>query len=133
MAINVIESERAIKARGVIRRDDCRGKRIGRMRMMNAAMGMLLCAPAVGFSAEDAAALAAKYSCQGCHALDRKVLGPSYKDIAARYAGDSGALDKLQQKVKTGGSGVWGPIPMPPNNVPDDDRKALVKWILEAK
>lgn len=68
----------------------------------------LLCAPAVGVSAADASALAAKYNCQACHALDKKVVGPSYKEVAAKYAGDSGALAKLEKKVKSGGSGVWG-------------------------
>ena len=92
----------------------------------------LLCAPAAGVSAADASALAAKYNCQACHALDKKVVGPSYKEVAAKYAGDSGALAKLEKKVKSGGSGVWGAIPMPPNNVPDDDLKALVEWILAA-
>ena len=93
----------------------------------------LLCAPAAGVSAADASALAAKYSCQACHAPDKKVVGPSYKEVAAKYAGDSGALVKLEKKVKSGGSGVWGAIPMPPNNVPDADLKALVEWILAAK
>src|SRR5260370_39628461 len=66
----------------------------------------------------DAAAtqLMTKYSCQACHPLDKKLVGPTYKEIAAKYAGDSTALAKLEQKVKTGGSGVWGAIPMPPNN-----------------
>ena len=93
----------------------------------------LLCAPAAGVSAADASALAARHNCQACHAPDQKVLGPSYKEVAAKYAGDSGALVKLEKKVKSGGSGVWGAIPMPPNNVPDADLKALVEWILAAK
>src|SRR5918999_1675165 len=100
------------------------------IRRMNFAICATVCtllgAPAVALSA-DASALAAKYNCQACHALDKKVVGPSYKEVAAKYAGDSGALDKLQKKVKSGGSGVWGAIPMPPNNVPDADLKALVE------
>ena len=92
----------------------------------------LLCAPAAGVSAADASALAAQYNCQACHALDQKVVGPSYKEVAAKYAGDSGALVKLEKKVKSGG-GVWSAIPMPPNNVPDADLKALIEWILAAK
>jgi cytochrome c len=98
-----------------------------------ATAGALLSAPAVSVAATDAAALAAKYNCQACHAVDKKIVGPSYKEIAAKYAGDSGAPGKLEQKVKNGGSGVWGAIPMPPNNVPDADLKALVEWILAAK
>jgi cytochrome c len=77
--------------------------------------------------------LAAKYNCQGCHAVDKKIVGPSYKEVAKKYAGDKAAAEKLEHKVKSGGSGVWGAIPMPPNNVPDADLKTLVEWILAAK
>ena len=77
--------------------------------------------------------LASKYSCLACHSVDRKVVGPAYKDVAKKYAGDAAALDKLEHKVKSGGSGVWGPIPMPPNNVPDADIKTLVEWVLSLK
>jgi cytochrome c len=93
----------------------------------------LLSVPAVSVAATDAAPLAAKYNCTACHSADKKVVGPSYKEIAAKYAGDSGAAQKLVQKVKNGGSGVWGTVPMPPNNVPDADLKALVDWILATK
>ena len=79
-------------------------------------------------------ALAKKYNCLTCHAVDKKVIGPSYKDVAAKYKGDAGAEAKLVAKVKNGGSGVWGQIPMPPNaSVPDADIKTLVKWTLSAK
>ena len=98
-----------------------------------AAACALLVMPGVGAAANDATALAAKYNCTACHAANKKIVGPSYKEIAAKYAGDSGALAKLEQKVKSGGSGVWGAIPMPPNNVPDADLKALVEWILATK
>jgi len=98
-----------------------------------AAACTLLSAPAVGVAATDATALAAKYNCTACHTADKKLVGPSYKEVAAKYAGDAGAAAKLQQKVKNGGSGVWGAIPMPPNNVPDADLKALVDWILATK
>jgi cytochrome c len=94
---------------------------------------MLLVIPAVSAAATDASALAAKYNCTACHAVDKKIVGPSYKEVAAKYAGESGAAAKLQQKVKNGGSGVWGAIPMPPNNVPDADLKAMVEWILAPK
>jgi len=77
--------------------------------------------------------LAAKYNCQACHAVDKKVVGPSYKEVAKKYAGDKSAAEKLEHKVKNGGSGVWGAIPMPPNNVPDADLKTLVEWILASK
>ncbi|MFA5915593.1 MAG: c-type cytochrome [Burkholderiales bacterium] len=79
-------------------------------------------------------ALAKKYNCLACHSVDKKVVGPAYKDVAAKYKGDAGAEARLVAKVKNGGSGVWGQIPMPPNStVPDADVKALVKWVLSLK
>jgi cytochrome c len=77
-----------------------------------------------------ASQLAAKYNCQACHALDKKVVGPAYREIARKYAGDKSAAEKLVHKVKNGGSGVWGAIPMPPNNVPDADIKTMIEWVL---
>jgi cytochrome c len=79
-------------------------------------------------------ALAKKYGCLACHAIDKKVIGPGYKEVAAKYKGDAGAEAKLVTKIKNGGSGVWGQIPMPPNaTVPDADVKTLAKWVLSAK
>lgn len=79
-------------------------------------------------------ALAKKYMCLTCHTLDKKLVGPSYHDVAAKYKGDKAAEAKLVDKVKKGGVGVWGQIPMPPNDkVPDADLKELVKWILSTK
>lgn len=79
-------------------------------------------------------ALAKKYNCLACHAANKKLVGPSYKDVAAKYKGNTGAEATLIGKVKNGGSGAWGQIPMPPNaSVPDADVKALVKWILSTK
>jgi len=83
--------------------------------------------------AADATPLLAKYNCTACHTVDKKLVGPSYKEVAAKYAGDAGAAAKLEQKVKAGGTGVWGQIPMPPNNVPDADLKTIVEWILSQK
>ncbi|MXR35943.1 c-type cytochrome [Craterilacuibacter sinensis] len=78
--------------------------------------------------------LAQKNNCTACHAVDRKLVGPSYKDVAARYAGDKGAEAKMAGKIKAGGSGVWGPVPMPPNpQISDADVKALAKWVLSQK
>jgi len=75
--------------------------------------------------------LAQKSGCTACHSVDRKIVGPAFKDVAAKYKGDKGAPAKLEEKVKKGGSGTWGPVPMPPNNaVKDSDIQALVKWIL---
>ncbi len=83
-------------------------------------------------NAADAQALAQKSGCLACHSIDKKVLGPSYKDVAAKYKGDKGAEAKLVAKVKAGGSGVWGPMPMPANSpqVKDEDIKTIVQWIL---
>ncbi|HXZ52818.1 MAG TPA: c-type cytochrome, partial [Burkholderiales bacterium] len=77
-------------------------------------------------------AMAKKYNCLACHTVDKKVVGPAYKDVAKKYKGQADAEAKLIEKVKKGGSGVWGPIPMPPNTaVPDADVKALVEWVLK--
>ena len=100
--------------------------------MTGCAVASMLLASAVE-AATDGAPLATKYNCQACHTVDKKLVGPSYKEVAAKYAGDASAPAKLQQKVKNGGSGVWGQIPMPPNNVPDADLKTLVEWILAQK
>jgi cytochrome c len=81
-----------------------------------------------------AQALMQKSGCVACHAVDKKVVGPAYQDVAAKYKGDKDALAKLSDKVKKGGSGVWGPVPMPPNaQVSDADIKNLVAWILTLK
>jgi len=90
---------------------------------------------AIGDTTDDAGAaqLLAKYNCQACHAADKQLVGPAFKDIAAKYADDTAAPAKLAQKIKSGGSGVWGSTPMPPNNVPDADLEAMVTWILARK
>lgn len=77
-------------------------------------------------------ALAQKSGCLACHGVDKKVLGPALKDISAKYKGDKSAEGKLVEKVKKGGSGVWGPMPMPANSpqVKDADIKTIVKWIM---
>ena len=78
--------------------------------------------------------LAQKKNCMACHAVDKKVLGPAYKDVAAKYAGQKDAVDKLAQKVIKGGAGVWGPVPMPANaQVSEAEAKQLVQWILTLK
>jgi len=78
--------------------------------------------------------LAKKHACLACHAVDKKLVGPAYKDVAAKYRGDAGAEAKLIEKVKKGSQGTWGQVPMPPNSsVPDADVRALVKWILSQK
>ena len=78
--------------------------------------------------------LAKKNACTACHAVDKKLVGPGYKEVAKKYAGDKTAEAKLIDKVKKGGVGVWGQVPMPPNAaVKDEDVKTLVKWVLSLK
>lgn len=88
----------------------------------------LLSAPAL--ASED---LAKAKGCTACHKVDAKLIGPAYKDVAAKYAKQADAVDKLADKVLKGGSGVWGPIPMTPNKVTPEEAKTLVKWILSLK
>jgi cytochrome c len=88
-------------------------------------------APAAGASGEQ---LLQKSGCVACHAVGNKLVGPSYKDVAAKYAGDKDALDKLVKKVKAGGAGVWGQIAMPPHpQLSDADLQAMVKYVLAQK
>jgi cytochrome c len=78
--------------------------------------------------------LAQSKNCLACHQIDKKLVGPAYKDVAAKYAGDAGALDRLAKKVREGGTGVWGQIPMPPNpKVSEAEAKTLVAWVLSMK
>lgn len=90
------------------------------------AAGLLSAAPA--FADE---ALAKAKNCLACHSVDKKLVGPAYKDVAAKYKGDAGAAAMLAERVQKGGSGTWGQIPMPPNpQVNADEAKKLVEWIL---
>ncbi len=96
------------------------------------AAGSLLLADTVA-AASAAEALAQKNGCLACHSVQQKVIGPSFKDVAAKYKGDKTAETKMIDKIKKGGSGVWGPIPMPGNSpqVKDEDIKTIVQWILK--
>ena len=79
-------------------------------------------------------ALATSKNCMACHAVDKKLVGPSYKDVAAKYAGQKDAGDKLAGKIMKGGSGVWGPVPMPANpQVNEADAKKLAAWVMSLK
>jgi cytochrome c len=82
-------------------------------------------------NADDAKALAQKDGCLACHSVEAKIVGPAYKDVAAKYKGKDMEA-KLIEKVKKGGSGAWGPVPMPANSprVSDDDIKTIVHWVL---
>jgi cytochrome c len=79
-------------------------------------------------------ALATSKNCMACHATDKKLVGPAYKDVATKYAGDKTAADKLATKIQKGGAGVWGPVPMPANTqVNDAEAKKLAAWVLSIK
>jgi len=77
--------------------------------------------------------LATAKGCLGCHAIDTRMVGPAYQDVAKKYAGDKTAEDKLVQKIVRGGSGVWGTMPMPGGMATEAEAKILVKWILGMK
>ena len=99
---------------------------------------LLACAIAVAAAAAPAAQanekLAQASGCMTCHAQDKKLIGPSYKEVAEKYRNDKQGEGKLFQKVKAGGKGVWGETPMPPNaHLKDDDVKTLVRWVLTQK
>ena len=94
-----------------------------------ALFGLMLTAPAMADLK-----LATSKNCVACHAVDKKLVGPSYKDVAKKYAGQAGAADKLAVKIVKGGGGVWGVIPMPANEqVSAGDAKSLANWILSLK
>ncbi len=99
--------------------------------------GLIVAALGLAFTAAPALAsmeLATKSACTACHAVDKKLVGPSYKDVAKKYAGNAKAEAMLIEKVKKGGVGTWGQVPMPPNpNVKDADVQTLVKWVLSQK
>ena len=102
------------------------------MLTMAAVGAMFIATQANAVDAKAAEALAQKSGCLACHTVEKKVLGPAYKDVAAKYKGDKTAEARLIAKVKAGGSGVWGPIPMPANSpqVKDADIKTIVEWVL---
>ena len=102
--------------------------------LIAAAAAVTFSAGAHAADAKAAEALAKSSGCFACHTVDKKLVGPSYQDIAAKYRGKKDAEADLIKKVKAGGKGTWGDIPMPPNaHVKDADIKTLVQWILSAK
>jgi cytochrome c len=101
---------------------------------MKRALLILAASTVVALPALADEALAKSKNCMACHAVDKKLVGPAYKDIAAKYAGDKTAVDKLASKMQKGGSGVWGAIPMPANpQLNDADAKKLAAWVLGLK
>lgn len=83
--------------------------------------------------AQASEAIAKKARCVACHAIDKKMVGPAYRDVAAKYRGDADAPQRLAEKVRQGGAGVWGQVPMlphPADRISDDDLKAVIGWVL---
>ena len=103
--------------------------------MKNTAIGLAAAACLMLASAAQAnEKLLQASGCTACHSVDKKLVGPGYKDVAAKYRGNKGAEADLIRKVKAGSKGVWGDIPMPPNaHVKDEDIKTLVQWVLSLK
>lgn len=90
--------------------------------------------PALAVDETAAMDLAKKNGCLACHAIDKKIIGPAWKEVGKKYAGESAAAVQLAVKVKKGTNGIWGPVPMPPNvSVKDADIKTLVEFILTLK
>ncbi len=101
--------------------------------MMIAASAALLLVSGLA-SADSPQERAQKNACLSCHSVDKKIVGPAFKDVAEKYAGNKSAQAKLVAKVKAGGKGVWGEIPMPPNpQVEAEDLNKIVAWILSLK
>jgi len=103
------------------------------MRLVALCAAVLAASAAIPAQASEA--LAKKYACTACHVVKGpKTVGPAYVEVAKKYAGQKDAVAKLMDKVKKGGSGVWGQVPMPPNpTVPDADLKAIITWVLSIK
>lgn len=100
------------------------------------ALGLLLMATALAATGTAVASesLAQKAGCLACHAKDKKLVGPAFRDVAAKYKDQKDALTQLTDKVRKGGSGVWGPIPMSPNGadkISDGDLKTVLEWVLK--
>ncbi len=102
--------------------------------VLASATALVFANSALAADAKAAEALAKNSGCFACHAADKKLVGPAYKDVAAKYRNDKNAEANLVKKVKVGGKGVWGDVPMPPNaHVKDADIKTIVHWILSLK
>jgi cytochrome c len=111
-----------------------RGPNVPRNRSVRTLLARAACILTIALAPFDTQAseeLAKAKGCLACHAVDTKVVGPAYKDVAAKYAGQAGAEDRLVTKVLKGSTGTWGFVPMPPNSgVSEEEARVLVKWIL---
>jgi cytochrome c len=100
------------------------------IRMVSVTLALAFASGAAIASAD----LAKAKNCMACHAADKKLIGPSYKDVAAKYASDKDAVSKLATKIRAGGVGVWGQIPMPANpQVSEAEAKTLAEWVMATK
>ena len=98
------------------------------------AVGSVVVAQGAASQPKGPADLARRKACLSCHGVDKRIMGPSFKEVAARYKGQAGIEAKLLEKVRRGGSGVWGPLPMPPNpDLAETDAAALVQWVLASE
>lgn len=93
-------------------------------------LGAMVMAAVLPVAAHASADLAKAKNCMACHGVDKKLVGPAFEDVAAKYKGDKGAAAKLSQSIVKGSSGTWGPIPMPPNAISEADASTLAKWVL---
>lgn len=93
-------------------------------------LALLALFAAAPLTAQADEALAKSKACLSCHAVDKKIVGPAFKDVAAKYKGDAGAAAALATKIKNGTKGTWGPVPMPAQNVTEDEAGKLAKWVL---
>lgn len=100
---------------------------------MNIRLLALVAVMAASVNVQASEELAKSKGCLACHALDKKLVGPAFKEIAAKYAGQAEAAATLSTKVVQGGKGAWGPVPMPPNKLHPDEAVALVAWVLSLK
>lgn len=102
--------------------------------MLKTTLVIMIATASVNLSAFADQALAASKNCLACHAIDKKLVGPAYKDVARKYAGQKDAATKLATKIMKGGSGVWGAIPMPANpQVSEAEARKLATWVLTLK
>ena len=92
-----------------------------------AAVALAAALPVTAYASQE---LATSKNCMACHSVDKKLVGPAFKDIAAKYKSDKAAPAQLPQSILKGSSGKWGPIPMPPNQVSEADANTLAKWVL---
>lgn len=100
-------------------------------KILLAVSALLVTAGAYALDAAAAKALAAKSACLACHSADKKIVGPAYKDVAAKHNGQADALEKVAARIKSGGAGIYGPVPMPPQPaLKDEELKLLAEWVL---